>query len=108
LRDLFSNQPLGFFVFSSRSSLPKKRWTASVILLEIDLDGVTVLKAEGETPGSVYRNRIPTGVVTFQRMKFIARNVKVSWLLGCIQSVEPLKQSSVKLRGYLGGCTQFE
>ena len=41
-------------------------------------------------------------------MQFVAREIEVPWILGGIQSVESLDESSVEFRGYLRGCAEFE
>ena len=66
-----------------------------MILLEVDLQGITVLEFEGNAPRAIHVNGIPLWFAV-KSVKIKSRNVHILWQDRAIQSVEPTRASSMK------------
>ena len=62
---------------------------SSVILLKIDLAGVTIFKRNRDAPGAVHVNAVADWSKTFERMKIITRQIHIFRLGACIQTIKP-------------------
>jgi hypothetical protein len=60
----------------------------SVVLFEIDVEGVTSLEFESDAPGSVHMDRVASRVEARQRVKVVSRHVYLGGLDRFIDSIK--------------------
>ena len=60
----------------------------SVVLLEIDLNGVATLKFKRDAPGTVHVDRIAHRLEAFERVEIESRNMHFLRPEGCVEAVK--------------------